>query len=74
MSQYIKTNISDGVDLNKTSVSKECKVCRYWFSKDIGFLSEEHICNGCHYVLTRGYTLENSLVLSWVQKMVIDVF
>ena len=74
MSQYIKINISDGVDLNKTSASKECKVCHYWFFKDIGFESEEHICNGCYYVLTKGYSLENSLGLIWVQKMVIDVF
>ena len=59
MSQYIKINISEGVDLNKTSASKECKVCHYWFFKDIGFESEEHVCNGCHHVLMRGYSLEN---------------
>ena len=46
MSQYIKINISEGVDLNKTSASKECKVCHYWLFKDIGFESEEHVCNG----------------------------
>ena len=74
MPQYIKINISDGVDLNKTSASKECKVCHYWFFKDIGFESEEHICNGCHHVSARGYFLENSLGLIWVQSMVIDVF
>ena len=74
MPQYIKINISDGVDLNKTSASKECKVCHYWLFKDIGFESEEHICNGCHHVLTRGYFLEKSLGLIWVQRMVIDVF
>ena len=59
MSQYINIHISEGVDLNKTSASKECKVCHYWFFKDIGFESEEHVSNGCHYVLTRGYSLEN---------------
>ena len=59
MSQYININISEGVDLNKTSASKECKVCHYWFFKDIGFESEEHVCNGCHCVLAAGYSLEN---------------
>ena len=59
MSQYININISKGVDINKTSASKECKVCHYWFSKYIGFESKEHVCNGCHYVLTTGYSLEN---------------
>ena len=59
MSQYININISEVVDLNKTSASKECKVCHYWFFKDIGFESEEHVCNGRHYVLKTGYSLEN---------------
>ena len=59
MSQYININISEGVDLNKTSASKECKVPHYWFFKDIGHESEKHVCNECHYVLTTGYSLEN---------------
>ena len=59
MTQYININISEGVDLNKTSGSKECKVNQYWFFKDIGFESEEHVCYGCHYVLTTGYSLKN---------------
>ena len=74
MPQYIKINILNEVDLNKTSASKECKVSHYWFFKDIRFESEEDICNGCHHVLTRGYSLENYLGLIWVQKLILDVF
>ena len=59
MLRYQKIDISEGIDVNKTSASKECKVCHYWFFKDIGFESEEHVCNGCHHVLTRSYSLEN---------------
>ena len=59
MTQNININISEGVDLNKTSGSKECKVCHYWFFKDTGFEFEEHVCNGCHYVSTTDYSLEN---------------
>ena len=47
MPHYITINISEGVHLNKTSASK---VYHYWFFKDIGFESEEHVCNGCHHV------------------------
>ena len=43
MSQYININISEEVDLNKTSASKKCKVCHYWLFKDIGFEAEEHV-------------------------------
>ena len=59
MSQYIKINISEGVDLNKTCASKEWEICHDWFFKDMGFKFEEHVCNGCHYVLTTGYSLKN---------------
>ena len=59
MSQYVTINIQGGVDLNKTSASKQCELSRYQFFKDIGFRSEEHVCNECHYVLTRGYSFED---------------
>ena len=26
---------SEGIDINKTNVSKECELCHYWFFKDI---------------------------------------
>ena len=59
MLQYQKIDVSEGIDVNKTSASKECELCHYWFFKDIGFKFEEHVCNGCHYVLTTGYSLKN---------------
>ena len=34
------------------SASKECELCHYWFFKDVGFKSKEHVCNGCHDLLT----------------------
>ena len=59
MLRYQKIDVSEGIDINKTSASKECEVCHYWFFKDIGFESEEHVFSQCHHVLTRGYSLEN---------------
>ena len=64
MPQYITINISEGGDLNKTSVSKECKVCHYWFFKDIGFKFEEHVCNKCHDLLTIAHSLKDIAILS----------
>ena len=64
MSQYIKINISEGVDLNKTCASKEWEICHDWFFKDIGFKFEEHVCNGCHDLLTMAYSLKNIAILS----------
>ena len=52
MLRYQKIDVSEGINVNKTSASKECELCHYWFFKDIGFKFEEHVCNKCHDLLT----------------------
>ena len=37
MLQYQKLNVTEGIDVNKTSASKEYELCHYWFFRDIGF-------------------------------------
>ena len=64
MLQYEKIDVSEGVDVNKTSASKECELCHYWFFKDIGFKLEEHVWNRCHGLLTMAYSLKNIAILS----------
>ena len=43
MLEYDRIDISEGIDVNKTNASKECDICHYWYFKDIGFLSTNHI-------------------------------
>ena len=64
MLQYKKIDVSEGIDVNKTSLSKECMLCYYWYFKDVGFKFDEHICKGCHDLLTMAYGLENIAILS----------
>ena len=61
---YEKIDAAEGIDVNKTSVSKKCDVCHYWFFKDVGFKFEKHVCNGCHDLLTTAYSLKNIVILS----------
>ena len=64
MLQYQKIDVSEGIDVNKTSASKECELCRYWFFKDVGFKFEEHVCNKCNDLLTMAHSLKNIAILS----------
>ena len=64
MLQYKKNDASEGIDLNKTSASKECELFHYWLFKDVGFKFQEHICNRCHDLLTMVYSLQNIVILS----------
>ena len=64
MLQYQRIDVSDKIDVNKTSKSKESMLCHYWYFKDVGFKFEEHVWNGCHDLLTMAYALENIAILS----------
>ena len=58
-----KIDGSDRIDVNKASASKECGLCHYLF-KDVGFKFEEHVCNGCHDLLTMTHSLKNTAILN----------
>ena len=45
--EYNRIDISDGIDVNKTSASKECGICHNWNFKDIGFKYEPYLCYYC---------------------------
>ena len=62
--RYQKIDTSEGIELDKTSASKECEVCQYWFFKDIVFKFQEHVCNKCHDLLTMAYSLKDIAILS----------
>ena len=64
MLHYEKINVSEGIDTNKTSASKECMIYHYWYFKDIEFKFEPHICNKCHDVLMTAYDLKIIAILN----------
>ena len=53
MLEYDRIDISEGNDVNKTNASKECKICHYWYFKDIGFKCETYLCNGCYGLMKK---------------------
>ena len=64
MLQCEKTNVSEGIDTNKTSLSKECMLCHNWYFKDVGFRFEPHVCNKYHNVLMTAYELKKFAILN----------
>ena len=37
MLEYERIVISEGIDVTKANLSKECDMCHYWYFKHIGF-------------------------------------
>ena len=63
MLEYNRIDISEGIDINKTNKSKECKIYHYWYFKDIGFKYEPHLCNGCHVLLQKAISFNNIAIV-----------
>ena len=63
MLEYNRINISEGIDVNTTSFSKECDICHYCYFKNIGFKYEPFLCNGCHNLMQKAMSFNNVAIV-----------
>ena len=45
---YDRIDVSEGIDVNKISKSKECDICHYWRFLSKGFKFQPNVCHRCH--------------------------
>ena len=48
---YDKIDVSEEIDVNKTSATKECDICHYWYFLNKGFKFQTNVCSRCHDLL-----------------------
>ena len=63
MLKYDRIDISEGIDVNKTSASKKCDTSHYWYFKDIGFKYEPYLCIGCHDLMQKAMSFTNVAIV-----------
>ena len=51
MLYYHKIKVSEGIDINQTSASKQSNICHYWCILDKGFKFLPYVFNVQHDVL-----------------------
>ena len=51
MLYYDRIDVSEGIDINKTSASKEFDDCYYWYFLNYSFKFRPNVRNGCHDIL-----------------------
>ena len=61
MLYYDRIDVSEGINVNKTSVLKECVVCHYWYHS---FKFQPNICSRCHDLLLMSINLSNIAILN----------
>ena len=61
---YDRIDVSEGIDVNKTSASKECNICHYWYFLNYSFTFQPNVCNRCHDLLMVSMNLSNTAILN----------
>ena len=57
-------DVSEGIDVSKTSASKKSDICYYWYFLDKGFKFQPNVCNGGHDVLMISIKLSDIAILN----------
>ena len=64
MVEYDKLDISEGIDINKNTASKERGICNYWYFSDKNFKYEPYLCNGCHDLMQKAIIFNDVAIVS----------
>ena len=64
MLYFDRIDVSKGINVNKTSESKECDICCYWYFLNYRFKFQPNVCNRCHDLLTMFMNLSEIAILN----------
>ena len=64
MLYFDRIGVSEGIDVNKASASKECDICHYWYFLNYSFKFQPNVCNRCHDLLMMSMNLSCIAILN----------
>ena len=64
MLEYDRIDISEGIDTNKMSASKERNICHYWYFLDKISNYGPYLSNGCYDLMQKATSFKNVAVVS----------
>ena len=57
MIYFDRSDVSEGIDVNKTNASKECDIFHYWHFLNYSFKFQRNVCHRCHDLLMMSMNL-----------------
>ena len=51
MLEYARTDLSEEIDIYKTTDSCECNICHYWYFLKTNIKYQPKVCNGFHDIM-----------------------
>ena len=59
MIEYDIIDLDGGIDEYKTSSSRECWLCHFWYFLDKTFNYQKYFCDGCHDISMKIVSIKN---------------
>ena len=73
MLEYKRIDISEEIDINKTNLSKECRLCHYWYFLDKNFSYGPYLRDGCYNITQKSIKLKNIAIVH-VKKSIYRIY
>ena len=64
MLYYDRIDVSEGIDVSKTSTSKECDICHYCYFSNYSFKFQPNVCNRYHDLLMMSVNFSDIAILN----------
>ena len=64
MLYFNRIDVSERIDVNKTSESNECDICHCWYFLNQSFKFQPNVCNRCHDLLMTSMNLSDITILN----------
>ena len=64
MLYFDRIDVFEGIYVIKTSASKECDICHYWYFLNFSFKFQPNACNRCHDLLMMSINLSDVAILN----------
>ena len=71
---YDRIDTSEGIDVDKTNESKECKLCHYWHFFKKNFSYGPYLCDGCYDIMQKSKDSKNIATVHVKKKCIQNLF
>ena len=64
MLYFYRIDVSEGIDVNKTSASKECDICHFYYFFNYSVKFQPNVCTRCHDLLMMSMNVSDVAILN----------
>ena len=55
MFEYDRIDVSEGINVSKTTGLRKFIICHYWYFFQINFKSKQEVCDDCHDLIQNSF-------------------